>query len=101
MIITGMAVFFENAEDFTIHCEKDPFGRGYTYNRYPIKYPTCFPVAYKYEPDFDPRCIGSYIETPFDIAIYAALRGLESKIRDAKLQISQLNQLNSARKNST
>lgn len=96
MIETNAAVFFENQEDFLVHCKKDPFTREYKYNMRFIKYPYYFPAAYKYEPDFDSHFAGNYKEIPFDEAINTALQNLKTIIRDAELQISQLNCLTTA-----
>lgn len=97
MIKTGSAIFFETAEDFTKYCKQDTLSKEYTYNMCSIKYPLGFPAAYKYESGFDAHFAGRYVETPLDKAIYDSLRSLENEIRNAELQISQLNRLNAAK----
>lgn len=95
MIRTGAAFFFESPDDFIANCKRDPYNRGYETKPglIPIKYPSNFPAAFRYEPDFDPRCVGSYVETDFEKACFAASCGLKSEIKKREVELSRLNAL--------
>lgn len=101
MYRSGAYLFFESRGDFVSECKQDPWGRGYTVylgcNNYPISYPSKFPAAFAFEPDFDPHCIGSFVEKDFDNACSAAMLGLESEIKRAQKEIEQLRTLRSCR----
>ena len=103
MLQTGNAIFFESREDFLSNCQKDPCGVRYTFGfrGCPIALPSKFPAAFRYEPDFDPHFIGSYVETNFNQAVFAAKKGAESSIEQAKDVITYLSVLEDRKKQSS
>lgn len=88
-------LFFEGENEFYTECVKDPYDRGYTYERCPIHIPSSFPAAFKYRPDFDPRCTGEYVEVDFQQAAEAATQLLELDIQNINKSITYLNSIGS------
>lgn len=92
MVYVNSIVFFENENDFISHCEEDPYGRGYLFERCEIKKSCLFPAAYKYEPDFDPRCRGSYIEVAYTSRIDTMIDCLMKQRNKIDSDIAKLKQ---------
>lgn len=93
MKISGSYIFFETKEDYMSNCMEDPYCRGYILKNSRIEYPHSFPAAFAWEADFDPRCVGSYIEVPFQDAIKNAISSLSETKKQIDKTISELEKM--------
>lgn len=93
MVVVGNLIVFGDKHDFMSSCAEDPYGRGYTILHGCIKPPSSFPAVYKYEPDWDPHCIGSYVEMNFRVGIESMLKRLREQEQEISTKIATLNHI--------